>query len=130
MKERSNGLEIKTDVFYVKQSQRNEPLKYAYLHLAEKGGETFLAVFENADVQIPSVYWWNEDNVDAKEISRHLIMEVVGEAYISLYIKYGLIKPTDMPLWEEVRLENSGATSEWRDIVENINRENYGSRKK
>ena len=130
MKEKSNVPDIKNDTFYVKQSQTSLRLKFGYLHLSEKVDEVFLAVFENTDAQIPLVYWWNEDDVDAKKESRHLITEFIGEVYMSLYIKCKFVEPTDKPLWEEVQLADSIITPEWRDIVENINRENYGSRKK
>ena len=132
MEQKSNvALEIKNDVFYVKKEQENPLCSFAYLHLAEKADETFLAVFENTETMTPVVYWWEEDNVDVWEKTRQFIIEFIGEAYLSLYISRKLINPVDAdkPLWGEAHLIESIAPLEWWNIVKNINRESYGSKK-
>ena len=129
MKEENKVPEIVNDAFYVKQEQGGQSLKFAYLHLAEKADETFLAVFKSTKEESPLVYWWNDDDVETKRESRHVIISFIGEAYMSLYITCKLIKPMDKPLWEHARIADSIIPISWPETVKNINREQYGSRK-
>lgn len=124
MIQENNVLEIKNNAFYFKRVQEDQPGTFAYLHLAEKADETFLAVFENLDAAEPTVYWWNENDVDAWRKSKQVIIEFIGEAYLSLYVACKLIDPINKPLWANPLLENSIIPTEWRRIVASINREN------
>ena len=127
----SNVLEIKNDVFYFKPTQGDlPPLMFAYLHLAENVDESFIAVFENLETEIPSVYWWNEDDANVRAKSKHLFIELIGEAYMSLYIANKLAAPIDKPLWEVAKLDAAIIPPRWRDIVEGICRENCGNQEK
>ena len=131
MEQKSNVvLEVRNDVFYVKKEREKPLCSFAYLHLAEKADETFLAVFENTETKTPIVYWWEEDNVNAWEETRQFIIEFIGEAYLSLYNTRKLVNPVDKSLWSEAHLIESIAPLEWWDIVKDINRENYGSKQK
>lgn len=130
MIQENNVPEIKNNGFYFKKVQENLPCAFAYLHLAEKTDETFVAFFENLEAREPMVYWWNENDADVRNTSRQTIIEFVGEAYLSVYVASTLVKPIDKPLWTNARLENSIIPADWWRIVESINRENYGSQKK
>ena len=130
MTQENNVPEIKNNGFYFKKVQENQSCAFAYLHLAEKADETFVAFFENLEASEPIVYWWNENDADVRNTSRQTIIELVGEAYLSLYVASTLVKPIDKPLWTNACLENSIIPADWWRIVESINRENYGSQKK
>lgn len=125
MVQKNNAPEIRNDIFYFKKMQEKQSISYAYLHLAEKADETFLAVFEKLEATSPSVYWWKESNANAEKESRQVITNLIGEAYISCTFANLM----DKPLWSIAQLENAIIPSEWREIVKSINRENYGSRK-
>jgi hypothetical protein len=113
-------LEIVNDSFYFKKESNCEACKFAYLHLSENGHEMFLAYFENREVEEPIVYRWEEDDYSIKENSRHFIVEFIGEAYLSLYIKAGKEKPVDKPLWRHTSGTNCGIPSKWWDKVKDI----------
>lgn len=125
MVQKNSAPEIRNDIFYFKKMQEEQPISYAYLHLADKADETFLAVFEKLEATFPSVYWWKESNANAEKESRQVITSLIGEAYISC--TYDNLM--DKPLWSIAQLENAIIPAEWRKIVKSINRENYGSRK-
>ena len=116
---------ISDDSFYVKRENENQSCKFAFLHLSDNASEIYLALFENWEVEEPIVYWWNEDEVDAYVESRRVIVEFIGEVYLSLYIKHGLEKPTDKPLWKIYEPIDCRVPSKWLSIVHKINRFNY-----
>lgn len=113
-------LEIVNDSFYFKKDTDCETCKFAYLHLSEDGNFVFLAYFKNRDVEEPTVYRWEEDDHSINEKSRRFILEFIGEAYLSLYIKAGKEKPVDKPLWRNTSGTNCGIPSKWWDKVKDI----------
>ena len=118
--EEMDVLEIVNDSFYFKKEIDSEPCKFAYLHLSENEHVVFLAYFGNREVEKPIIYRWEEDDYSINENSRHFIVEFVGEAYLSLYIKAGKEKPVDNPLWRHTSGTNCGIPSKWWDIVKSI----------
>lgn len=113
-------LEIMNDSFYYKKETDCEMCEFTYLHLSDNGREMFLAYFGNREVKDPIVYRWNEDDFSINEQSRHFILEFIGEAYLSLYIKEGKEKPVDKPLWRHTSGINCGIPSNWWYKVKNI----------
>ena len=121
--------EIVNDDFYVKRLQDDQPCKFAYLHLSADADNIFIAFFENRNAEEPVVYWWKEDDIKKYEESKRTIVEFIGEAYLSLYIKYGLERPSKEPLWKYSQSINCAIPSNWRDIVKEIKRGTNGYRK-
>ena len=79
--------EIVNDSFYVKKGQDYLPCEFAFLHISEEPNETYVAYFKHRDIEKPIIYWWEKDDVSYCEDSRRFIIDFVGEAYLSLYIK-------------------------------------------
>ena len=115
-------IEIENDVFYVKRMQEEKPCKFAYLHLSDNANDIFVAVFENREVETPTVFWWNEEEMAEFENSRQVIVEFIGEAYLSLYINHGLERPVNIPLWKSPQAINCAIPSKWWHVVKNIHR--------
>lgn len=110
--------EIQNDTFYVKKLHSDKPCQFAYLHLADEADKCFLAVFESLETDTPKVYWWTKSDLNA----RRFFSEFIGEAYLSLYIKCGLEKSTDQPLWKTSQAIKSGFPSIWWNVVKEIKR--------
>lgn len=114
--------EIVNDSFYVKKGQDYLPCEFAFLHISEEPNETYVAYFKHRDIEKPIIYWWEKDDVSYCEDSRRFIIDFVGEAYLSLYIKNGLEKPVDKPLWRHFQCINCGIPSKWWNIIDDIKR--------
>ena len=116
---KGSKLEIKKEAFYVKQEQKGK-CKYAYLKLCEDPNEIFLAIFENRESEAPTIFLWNEKDLTKYNESKRIIVEFIGEAYLSLYISNQLEPPTDEPLWKEVQPIDSLIPDKWKELVRNI----------
>lgn len=122
MAEKNIFPEIINDTFYVKKTRDDMPCEFAYLFLAEKAQDIFLAFFKNRETDKPIVYKWIEEDSSFDVRSRHFILEFIGEAYLSLYIKHDHEDTTDKPLWKRTQAINSGIPTKWWDLVNDIKR--------
>lgn len=120
----SKVLEIANDSFYVKKNLDCQQCKFAYLHLSEQAHDVYVAFFDNRDAKEPKVYWWEEEDLSINEKTRRIILVFIGEAYLSLYIKAGMERHIDKPLWRHTKGTNCGIPSKWWEVVKNIKREN------
>ncbi len=119
--EHTEKLEIVNDVFYVKKETEKDPCKFAYLHLSEDLDDVFAIYFENREVAEGKKYRWNETDSSDVASSRQFIKELISEAYLSLYLKKGIEKWPDKPLWKHTIGMNSGIPSSWWSKVKEMN---------
>lgn len=115
-------LEIENDAFYFKKDPDCEKCQFAYLHLAEDAHDIYLAYFKDREVKDPLEYWWEENDGTHNSDVRNRIIDFIGEAYLSLYIKKGLEKPVEKSLWRNTSCINCAIPSEWWNKVKNIKR--------
>lgn len=113
-------IELANNAFYVKLIQQGEPCKFAYLHLDDLSSKTFLAVFENSEVQEPTLFMWEEKELgDRYNESKHAIVEFIGEAFDSLNMRLEN-KPNDKSLWRSPKCINCAIPRRWWNIISDI----------
>ena len=121
-------LELANDSFYVKLEKKGTPCKFAYIHLGVCSRQTFLALFDNSEVENPIIYMWEEEEKGEKyNESRRTIVKFLGEVYDYLVQKIEG-KPITDTLWHPHQAINCAINPRWWNIIDETQKKILGNK--
>lgn len=99
------------DNFYFKKESPNVRCKFAFLHLDDESGKTFLLIFKDTDTIDPECHIWDKNERDNKVIREFL------EEVVSYQDSKNIGEETSETLWHIPHAVNSIIPVSWVDEI-------------